>query len=125
MLLMLIAAACTEAAIQPYTGVCENWTFEEGAEPVLEGVVTGDMINVRRNGIMMDCDASFAPEISADGRTINVFEAWVVPDEESDCEMCLAAKVDIGPVTKGTYTIQWFDESSDVFPVDTLVIDVD
>ena len=121
MLPFLFLAACSQAIIQPLTEPCVDWTFSEEAEPYLEYEVDGDTIILRRNGVTLDCEATFNPRIEPDGRVIRVFEAW---DEEDACELriCYAPTVSIGPVGGGTFTVHWFDDSSDVIPVESIEV---
>lgn len=119
MLPLFLLVACAPVNIQPSTEPCVDWAFGEDSEPVLESETQGDHLIVRRNGVTQDCDATFDPEIKPDGRVIRVFEAWTV-DGDGSCDACYAPTISLGPDPRGTYTVQWFDDSSDVEPVETI-----
>ena len=82
----------------------------------------GDIL-VQREGVMAGCDDRFAPDVIGEGWTIRVFEGWEPGEAADDCESCFAPTVRLMAPPRGKYTVQWFDESSDVLPVETIEFD--
>lgn len=121
LLFSLLFACAEETAISYATGACENWDLDSEDPPVLLGESTGTGLFIARNGIRRDCAAQFKPEVEIDRKVIRVFEGWEAEGDGS-CEACLMATLDVDPLPGRSYEIQWYDESSDTDPVDTLSV---
>ena len=123
MLLFTFLLACAgDVSVGWSTEVCTDWVV--GDDPVLNVTTAdnGDLL-IEREGVMSGCEDSFSPDVVGEGWTIRVFEGWDAGESTEDCEACFAPTVRLKAPPPGEYTVQWFDESSDVLPVETIEFD--
>lgn len=123
MLLFTFLMACAgDVSVGWSTEVCTDWVV--GDDPVITVNTTdnGDLL-IQREGVMAGCEDSFAPDVVGEGWTIRVFEGWELGEAAEECESCFAPTVRLTAPPKGEYTVQWFDESSDVLPIDSVTFD--
>ncbi|MCB9759176.1 MAG: hypothetical protein H6739_05010 [Alphaproteobacteria bacterium] len=122
MLITLLLSCVSETVISYSTEPCQNWDLDSEDPPLVEAVEWGEGLEVTRNGIYRGCDASFSPDIEPDGKVFRVYEAW--EDDSEDCDACWMAQIQVAPLRRGTYEIQWFTEDSDTVPSDDVTVDV-
>ncbi|MCK6525840.1 hypothetical protein L6R49_30930 [Myxococcota bacterium] len=123
MLLFALLLACGgDVTVAWSTEVCTDWDLDD--EPVINVNTTDDGdILIEREGVLSGCEDTFAPDVVGEGWTIRVFEGWEPGEAAEDCEACFTPTVRLKAPPPGEYTLQWFDESSDVLPVETVVFD--
>lgn len=123
MLLFTFLLACAgDVSVGWSTEVCTDWVLDDEPMITVNTADNGDIL-VQREGVMAGCDDRFAPDVIGEGWTIRVFEGWEPGDAADDCESCFAPTVRLMAPPRGKYTVQWFDESSDVLPVETIEFD--
>lgn len=123
MLLFTFLLACAgDVSVGWSTEVCTDWVLDDEPVITVNTADNGDIL-VQREGVMAGCDDRFAPDVIGEGWTIRVFEGWEPGDAADDCESCFAPTVRLMAPPRGKYTVQWFDESSDVLPVETIEFD--
>ena len=123
MLLFTFLLACAgDVSVGWSTEVCTDWVLDDEPVITVNTADNGDIV-VQREGVMAGCDDSFAPDVIGEGWTIRVFEGWEPGEAADDCESCFAPTVRPMAPPRGKYTVQWFDESSDVLPVETIEFD--
>lgn len=123
MLLFTFLLACAgDVSVGWSTEVCTDWVLDDEPVVTVNTADNGDIL-VQREGVMAGCDDRFAPDVIGEGWTIRVFEGWEPGDAADDCESCFAPTVRLMAPPRGKYTVQWFDESSDVLPVETIEFD--
>ena len=123
MLLFTFLLACAgDVSVGWSTEVCTDWVLDDAPVITVNTADNGDIL-VQREGVMAGCDDRFAPDVIGEGWTIRVFEGWEPGEAADDCESCFAPTVRLMAPPRGKYTVQWFDESSDVLPVETIEFD--
>lgn len=123
MLLFTFLLACAgDVSVGWSTEVCTDWVLDDEPVVTVNTADNGDIL-VQREGVMAGCDDRFAPDVIGEGWTIRVFEGWEPGEAADDCESCFAPTVRLMAPPRGKYTVQWFDESSDVLPVETIEFD--
>ncbi|MCB9746405.1 MAG: hypothetical protein H6740_27760 [Alphaproteobacteria bacterium] len=123
MLALMLLTGCAEVNLTPDTLPCTNWDLSVRDAPELSAAQDGDAMVVTRNGIFEDCDAQFDPDFQNERKLLRVFESWL-GSEGNECQ-CHMAQLRVNPAARGTWEIQWYDESSDSEPVDVIEFDVD
>lgn len=123
MLLFTFLLACAgDVSVGWSTEVCTDWVLDDEPVITVNTADNGDIL-VQREGVMAGCDDRFAPDVIGEGWTIRVFEGWEPGEAADDCESCFAPTVRLMAPPRGKYTVQWFDESSDVLPIDSVTFD--
>ena len=90
---------------------CQNLVPGDAGEPKLEWAETDEGVDVYLNGVIMLDASDFTPEVTADGRSIEVHEAWT---EAGDTEFCFAPTLHLTDPAPDDYEVFWFRDSSDV-----------
>jgi hypothetical protein len=90
---------------------CQNLVLDDVGDPTLEWAETDAGIDVYLNGVVMLNDSEFTPEVTADGDSIDVREAW---KEAGDTEFCFAPTLHLKDPAPDDYEVFWFRDDSDV-----------
>lgn len=113
-MLLLLTFGCglgtVEVAID--APACSDWVFgEDFGDPEVTVEYSETQISVVREGVFMDCNARFDPNITAEGGQVVVEEAW--DGEAGDC--CFSPEVVLVTERGGTMLISWMDGGDEVF----------
>jgi len=108
-----------------YADACEDWDFEAEESTKVLAEKSEEGILFVRQGVTQICDASFQPEIDAQRRLIQVFEAWDLPQEDDGCETCFFPTVVLHDPRGGDYELQWFEGRESLTPVGFVSLTVD
>lgn len=119
---LLGAAACASplSTTASWTG-CEDYDFDDPAEPELVAEVIGSEVVVSLTSSLQPSDSDFDPEVTSDGKRVEIREAWT--GGESDEDFCFSPQVSLEGA-RGKLQVYWFRPGDEV-AFDNLQVEVD
>jgi hypothetical protein len=96
---------CGAIDLAAETPPCED--VDLGGEPVVSAVLDGEDVRIFRMPVFVGDQDVFAPQLSFEGTTIFVREAWDVSDE-SEADVCRGPTIRLLSPPERTFTIEWY-----------------
>ena len=110
----LVGCATSELEFSTETVGCSNWDFNNPENSYLQILRDGNDVLVSRQGVIQQCDAQFTASYSVDDYKIHIRENWVLPEGNSDCEVCLAPTVRIVDYQEQELEFWWYEGDDNI-----------
>ncbi len=124
--LFLVSLLCTAACASPLATStswigCEDYDFDDPADPELVAEVIGSEVIVSLTNVLQPADSDFDPEVVSDGKRVEIREAWTGGAAEDD--FCFTPQVSLDGA-RGKVQVYWFRPGEDV-AFDNILVEVD
>lgn len=119
---LLLATACASPLNTSTDWIgCENYDFDDPADPMLQAEAIDGEVIVSLTNVIQPADSDFEPEITGDGKKVEIREAWTGGDAEDD--FCFTPRVFLEGA-RGKLQVYWFRPGEDI-AFDNLEVEVD